>query len=91
MSEKKHRFRIKHPKNEQDLNRVIAEVSAQEAYAGHHEHYGYSMDEFLSAIVTSLRVLEHEIEDIKVRIKVIEAKIDQIFDMIASIQKRIEK
>ena len=91
MSEKKRKFRMKHPKDEQDLNRVIAEVSAQEAHIEHHEHHRYSMDELLTAMATSLHVLEHEIEDIKVRIRVIEAKIDQIFDMIASIQKRIEK
>jgi len=91
VSEKKRRFRMKHPRDEQDLNRVVAEVSAQEAHIGHHEHYRYSMDELLSAMATSLHILEHEVEDMKIRIKVIEAKIDQILDMIASIQKRIEK
>lgn len=87
MSEKKYKFRMRHPKDEQDLNRVVAEVSAQETHAGHHEHYEYSMDELLSAMASSLHVLEHEIEDIKIRIKVIEAKIDQLFEMISNIQK----
>lgn len=81
---------MKHPKNEQDLNRIVDEVVETHGEEHKYKHYGgYSIDELLSAIATTLQVLEHEIEDIKIRIRVIENKIDQIFETITDFQKKI--
>lgn len=86
----KRRFRMKHPKNERDLNRIVAEVVETRGEEHEHKHYGeYSINELLSAIATTLQVLEHEIGDIKIRIRVIENKIDQIFETITDFQKKI--
>ncbi len=95
MVEKKRRFRMSHPKTERDLETVVEEVSemhTKEHTHGHvHEHYHHSevsLEELLSAMASSLHILEHEIEDIKIRIRVIEAKVDQIYDIIDTIVKK---
>ncbi len=85
MSSKKRKFRMRHPKDEADLNRVVEEVTANE-HAHEHE---YGVEELLSAMATSLHVLEHEIEDLKIRVRIIESKIDQLFDTLNDIKDRI--
>ncbi len=94
MAGKKRKFRMSHPKTERDLEAVVEEVSsmhAEEHVHEHHHHHGeIALDELLSAMATSLHILEHEIEDMKIRIRVIEAKVDQIYDMINSIAKKIK-
>ena len=97
MAGKKRKFRMSHPKTERDLEAVVEEVSsmhpeehAHEHVHEHHHHGEVALDELLSAMATSLHILEHEIEDMKIRIRVIEAKVDQIYDMINSITKKIK-
>ncbi len=99
MADKKRKFRMSHPKTERDLEAVVEEVSSMHAeervhehvHEHHHHHHGeVTLDELLSAMTTSLHILEHEIEDMKIRIRVIEAKVDQIYDMINSIAKKIK-
>ena len=99
MAGKKRKFRMSHPKTERDLETVVEEVSEmhaeehahEHAHEHHHHHHGeVALDELLSAMATSLHILEHEIEDMKIRIRVIEAKVDQIYDMINTIAKKIK-
>ncbi len=92
MSSKKRKFRMRHPKDEADLNRVVEEVTANEHAHEHHVHaheHEYGVEELLSAMATSLHVLEHEIEDLKIRVRIIESKIDQLFDTLNDIKDRI--
>ncbi len=97
MAGKKRKFRMSHPKTERDLEAVVEEVSEMHAEEHvheheheHHHHGEVSLDELLSAMATSLHILEHEIEDMKIRVRVIEAKVDQIYDMINTIAKKIK-
>ena len=92
MSSKKRKFRMRHPKDEADLNRVVEEVTASEHAHEHHVHaheHEYGVEELLSAMATSLHVLEHEIEDLKIRVRIIESKIDQLFDTLNDIKDKI--
>ncbi len=98
MTGKKRKFRMSHPKTERDLEAVVEEVSSMHAeehvhehvHEHHHHHGEVALDELLSAMATSLHILEHEIEDMKIRIRVIEAKVDQIYDILNTINKKIK-